>query len=43
MEQENILQNKSRSKIDKLILNEKNYGKGYSLRKELKFLTVILF
>ena len=30
------LQNKGRSKIDKLILNEKNYGKGYSLRKGIE-------
>ncbi len=30
------LQNKGKSKIDKLILNEKNYGKGYSLRKGIE-------
>ena len=30
------LQNKGKSKIDKLVLNEKNYGKGYSLRKGIE-------
>tara|TARA_B100000579_G_scaffold254466_1_gene209415 strand:+ start:4133 stop:4825 length:693 start_codon:yes stop_codon:yes gene_type:complete len=28
-----ILENKINHKIDKLLLNEKNYGKGYSVRK----------
>jgi glycosyltransferase involved in cell wall biosynthesis len=30
------LQNSGKSKIDKLVLNEKNYGKGYSLRKGIE-------
>ena len=30
------MQNKGKSKIDKLVLNEKNYGKGYSLRKGIE-------
>tara|TARA_B100000287_G_C20576822_1_gene758785 strand:- start:170 stop:862 length:693 start_codon:yes stop_codon:yes gene_type:complete len=28
-----ILKNKIKHKVDKIILNEKNYGKGYSVRK----------
>ena len=30
------LQNKGKSKIDKLLLNEKNFGKGYSLRRGIE-------
>jgi glycosyltransferase involved in cell wall biosynthesis len=30
------LQNNDKKKIDKLILNEKNFGKGYSLRKGIE-------
>ena len=28
-----ILQNELKDKIDKLILNDQNYGKGYSIKK----------
>ena len=31
-----ILQNKLKDKIDKLILNDQNYGKGYSVKKGIK-------
>ena len=31
-----ILENKLKEKIKKIILNEKNYGKGYSIRKGLE-------
>ena len=31
-----ILQNEIYNKIDHLILNEKNYGKGFSIRQGLK-------
>ena len=31
-----ILKSIEKSKIQKLILNEKNYGKGYSLRKGIR-------
>jgi len=34
-----ILKNIPRDKIDHLILNEKNYGKGYSIRQGLKIAT----
>ena len=30
-----ILENKLKGKVDKIILNNKNYGKGYSIRKGL--------
>ena len=31
-----ILQNELKNKIDKLILNDQNYGKGYSLKEGIK-------
>ena len=31
-----ILENKLKGKVDKIILNNKNYGKGYSVRKGLE-------
>ena len=34
-----ILEKKLKNKIDILILNEKNYGKGYSIRKGIKVAT----
>ena len=31
-----LLENKINNKIDKLILNQKNFGKGYSLKKAVE-------
>ena len=31
-----IIENKLKDKIDKLIINDKNYGKGYSIRKGIE-------
>jgi glycosyltransferase involved in cell wall biosynthesis len=35
----NIIENKLKNKINKLILNDKNYGKGYSIRKGIEAAT----
>ncbi len=32
-----ILKNKLEKKIDKILINDKNYGKGYSIRKGISF------
>ena len=32
----NIIQTKLKDKFDKLILNDKNFGKGYSIRKGIE-------
>ena len=36
IETRSILQNELKDKIDKLILNDQNYGKGYSLKEGIK-------